>query len=99
MLDKLVEKLGSNIHIHSEFSSIFGLSFALKSGQYVTLLPSRLTEVAEQIGLNFYPVEEALSTFHTIYLVMNRASEQNPAIRALIAECRMYSLKWNDLLK
>ncbi|MBF9001008.1 MULTISPECIES: LysR family transcriptional regulator [Vibrio] len=92
--DKVIAKLDSKVDIHSEFSSIFGLSFALKSGAYAALLPSRLAEVSHQIGLEFYPLSPELTESHGIYLLMNRASEHNPAIRALIAECRMYSLRW-----
>ncbi|WP_417760979.1 LysR substrate-binding domain-containing protein [Shewanella sp.] len=89
--DKVIAKLDTKVDIHSEFSSIFGLSFALKSGNYAALLPSRLNHVANQIGLKFYRLADELKESHGIYLLMNRASEHNPAIRALVAECRMYS--------
>lgn len=95
--DKVMTKLDGQIHIHSEFSSIFGLSFALKAGNYVALLPSRMSEVSEQIGLSFYPLADDIAESHGIYLLMNRASEHNPAIRALTAECRMYSLRWQTM--
>lgn len=94
--DKVAAKLDYKVQIHSEFSSIFGLSFALKSGDYAALLPSRLADVSHQIGLEFYPLAPELTESHGIYLLMNQASEHNPAIRALVAECRMYSLRWND---
>ena len=92
--DKVMAKLDGKVDIHSEFSSIFGLSFALKSGAYAALLPLRLAEISEQIGLKSYPLAPELRESHGIYLLMNRASEHNPAIRALIAQCRMYSLRW-----
>ncbi len=92
----MLGKLDKKVEIHSEFSSIFGLSFALKSGQYSALLPSRLADVSHHIGLKFYPLDPELTEYHGIYLLMNRASEHNPAIRALIAECRMYSLRWQE---
>jgi LysR family malonate utilization transcriptional regulator len=91
--DNVIRKLDCQIEIHSEFSSIFGLSFALKSGEYATLLPSRLVSVSQQIGLNFYPLSPDLASSHGIYLLMNKASEHNPAIRAFSAECRMYSIR------
>lgn len=97
--DKVIGKLNSNVKIHSEFSSIFGLSFALQCGDYAALLPSRLSDVSHPIGLKFYPLAPELTESHTIYLLMNRASEHNPAIRALIAECRMYSLQLQENLK
>ncbi len=92
--DRVLAKLDGKVEIHSEFSSIFGLSFALKAGAYAALLPTRMSEVSAQIGLKFYPLAPELAESHGIYLLMNRASEHNPAIRALIAECRMYSLRW-----
>ncbi|MGI2881805.1 LysR family transcriptional regulator [Vibrio furnissii] len=92
--DKVIDKLGGKVMVQSEFSSIFGLSFALRSGDYAALLPSRLADISTQIGLKFYPLAPDMAESHGIYLLMNRASEHNPAIRALIAECRMYSLRW-----
>lgn len=91
-LDNLLTKTNSKIEIHSEFASIFSVSFALKSGDFATLLPSRFSAIAEQIGLSLYPLADGAQTTHSIYLLMNSACESNMAIRALTAECRMYSL-------
>ncbi|WP_318490660.1 LysR family transcriptional regulator [Photobacterium leiognathi] len=89
--DQLIEQTTQKPTIYSEFSSIFSLSFSLRAGNYGTILPTRLSSIAKQLELNFYPL--ASDNKYSIYLIFPRAIERTFHMRSLVAACRMYRLK------
>lgn len=94
--DSMMDSVPGQIKVEGEFSSVFSLGFALQSGNYATLLPSRLGLIAESLGINLYPLADPHHGKHTIHLVVNKACESNSAVKALLAECRMYTLQWEN---
>lgn len=96
--DFIKEISKQHLDIHSEFSSIFSIAFALQSSDYASLLPSRFKPIADRLAINLYPLAKEINHRHSIYLLTNKANETHFSIRALISECKMYKKKSNLLL-
>ncbi|MFH0274956.1 LysR family transcriptional regulator [Vibrio jasicida] len=92
--NSVMRHISDKFNIQAEFSSIFSLSYALQAGNFATFLPSRLASIADNFNLNLYPLANSQQGRHTIQLIVNKACENNLAIKALLAECRMYTLQW-----
>ncbi|MFV0576526.1 MAG: LysR family transcriptional regulator [Vibrio sp.] len=92
--NSVMKNVTDKFNIQAEFSSIFSLSYALQAGEFSTFLPSRLAAIAHNLDINLYPLENPKRGKHTIHLVVNKACENNSAVKALLAECRMYTLQW-----
>ena len=92
--NSLMKNITEKSNIQAEFSSVFSLSYALQAGDFSTLLPSRLAPIADNLDINLYPLANPQQGRHTIHLVVNKACENNSAVKALLAECRMYTLQW-----
>jgi len=92
--NSLMREVSDTFNIQAEFSSVFSLSYALQAGNFCTFLPSRMASISENFNFNLYPLATPQQGRHTIHLVVNKACENNSTVKALLAECRMYTLQW-----
>lgn len=91
--NRVFDLAGFKPQVGMEVNDIFTLLSMVNSGVGYALLPGRVGMVYES-GVRLVPLQARYHLQQHIGVVFLKAKERDPNLLALLAECRMYSLKY-----